>query len=116
MALNEWTEEDKKTRPLLPPTDSRFRPDIRKMEEGDIDSAGQEKDRLEEKQRATRRAMEKRREEWQARYEKNIKRFMSPLTYFRWFRLIKHEVTGQDVWVSNEKYWHRNWTNCPDIY
>ncbi|CAF0936458.1 unnamed protein product [Rotaria sp. Silwood1] len=100
MALNQWTEEDKKTRPPLPPTDSRFRPDIRKMEEGDIDLAGQEKDRLEEKQRATRRTMEKRREEWQP----------------RWFRRIKHSVTGQDVWISNEKYWHRNWANCPDIY
>jgi len=69
MALNEWTEEDKKTRPPLPPTDSRFRPDIRKMEEGDIDLAGQEKDRLEEKQRAARRAIEKRREDWQPRYK-----------------------------------------------
>jgi hypothetical protein len=69
MALNEWTEEDKKTRPPLPPTDSRFRPDIRKMEEGNIDLAGQEKDRLEEKQRAARRAIEKRREDWQPRYK-----------------------------------------------
>jgi hypothetical protein len=68
MALNEWTEEDKKTRPPLPPTDSRFRPDIRKMEEGDIDLAGQEKNRLEEKQRQARRIMEKNREEWQPRY------------------------------------------------
>ncbi|CAF0837403.1 unnamed protein product [Adineta steineri] len=99
-ALNEWTEEDKKTRPPLPPTDSRFRPDIRKMEEGNIDVAGQEKDRLEEKQREQRKAMEKRKEEWQP----------------RWFRLIKHDITGQDVWVSNEQYWNRNWNNCPNIY
>lgn len=67
MGLNEWSEEDKKTRPALPPTDSRFRPDIRKMEEGDIGVAGDEKNRLEEKQRATRQMMEKRREEWQPR-------------------------------------------------
>jgi hypothetical protein len=67
MALNEWTDEDKQTRPLLPPTDSRFRPDIRKMEEGNITLAGQEKDRLEEKQRLARRAMDKHREEWQPR-------------------------------------------------
>lgn len=67
MALNEWTEQDQKNRPPLPPTDSRFRPDIRKMEEGNIDIAGEEKNRLEEKQRATRREMEKRREEWQPR-------------------------------------------------
>ncbi|CAF3814870.1 unnamed protein product [Rotaria sordida] len=99
MALNEWTE-DEKLRLSLPPTDSRFRPDIRKMEEGDIDVAGQEKNRLEEKQRETRHAMEKRREEWQP----------------RWFRLVKQEATGHEVWVSNEKYWQRNWINCPDIY
>lgn len=67
MALNQWTDEDRKTRPPLPPTDSRFRPDIRKMEEGNIDAAGQEKDRLEEKQRAARRVLEKRREDWQPR-------------------------------------------------
>ena len=67
MALNEWTVEDKRNRPPLPPTDSRWRPDIRKMEEGDIDAASQEKDRLEEKQRAVRRSMEKKREEWQPR-------------------------------------------------
>lgn len=67
MTLNEWTEKDRTTRPPLPPTDSRYRPDIRKMEEGDINQAGQEKDRLEEKQRTSRRAMEKRREEWEAR-------------------------------------------------
>ncbi|CAF2034344.1 unnamed protein product [Rotaria magnacalcarata] len=100
MALNEWSEEGSKLRPSLAPTDSRFRPDIRKMEDGNIDLAGDEKNRLEEKQRAARRAMEKRREEWQP----------------RWFRLVKHEITGDDVWVTNGKYWQRNWSNCPDIY
>lgn len=100
MALNEWTEDDQRTRPPLPPTDSRLRPDIRKMEEGDIETAGKEKDRLEEKQRAVRRVMEKQREEWQP----------------RWFRLTRHDITGQDVWVSNDKYWQRNWSICPDIY
>jgi hypothetical protein len=67
LALNEWTDEDKRTRPSLAPTDSRLRPDIRKMEEGDIENAGKEKDRLEEKQRAARRSMEKQRDEWQPR-------------------------------------------------
>ena len=67
MALNEWTAETQKLHPALPPTDSRFRPDIRRMEEGNIDLAGQEKNRLEEKQRAARADLEKRREEWQPR-------------------------------------------------
>ena len=69
MTLNEWPEQDRRTRPLLPPTDSRFRPDIRKMEEGDIDSAAREKVHLEEKQRAARRVMEKHLEEWKPRYK-----------------------------------------------
>lgn len=68
MALNEWTDEDERNRPPLPPTDSRLRPDIRRMEEGDINAASQEKDRLEEKQRAARRSLEKRREDWQPRF------------------------------------------------
>ena len=68
MMLNELSNQKQDVRSLLPPTDSRFRPDIRKMEEGDIDFAAKEKDRLEEKQRAVRRAMEKKREDWQPRY------------------------------------------------
>ena len=47
--LNDLTEEMKK---VLPPTDSRFRPDQRLMEYQDIDKAGDEKHRLEEEQRA----------------------------------------------------------------
>lgn len=43
---------------LLPITDSRFRPDQRALEFGDEDLAGDEKHRLEEKQRARRRQME----------------------------------------------------------
>ncbi|KAF7246791.1 hypothetical protein EG68_09915, partial [Paragonimus skrjabini miyazakii] len=39
---------------FLPPTDCRFRPDIRALELGDLDMAAQEKNRLEEKQRHTR--------------------------------------------------------------
>ena len=44
----------------LPQTDSRMRPDQRALENGNIDLAGTEKHRLEEKQRATRRALEAR--------------------------------------------------------
>ena len=47
--LNNLTEDMKK---VLPPTDSRFRPDQRLMEYQDIDKAGDEKHRLEEAQRA----------------------------------------------------------------
>ncbi|VDP88344.1 unnamed protein product [Echinostoma caproni] len=41
--------------PFLPPSDSRFRPDIRALEQGNIDTAALEKTRLEEKQRHVRK-------------------------------------------------------------
>lgn len=50
------------------PTDSRLRPDIRKLEVGDIDGAALEKTRLEEKQRDSRKAMKSKKEEWKPRY------------------------------------------------
>ena len=46
--LNNLTEEQIKD---LPPTDCRFRPDLRAYEYGDIDLAAKEKQRLEENQR-----------------------------------------------------------------
>ena len=46
------------------PTDSRFRPDQRLLENGDVDAASSEKFRLEEKQRGARRLRESRRERW----------------------------------------------------
>lgn len=54
--LNNLTEELKK---ILPPSDSRFRPDQRALENQDIDLAAKEKHRLEEKQRARRKENEK---------------------------------------------------------
>ncbi|CAF0824234.1 unnamed protein product [Didymodactylos carnosus] len=97
MALNELTDEVKR---LCPPTDCRFRPDMRKMEDGDIEAANLEKNRLEEKQRAAKRDREKRKQEW------------TPM----WFRTEKHPITGQDVWCSNNRYWQRQWSNCSDIF
>ena len=41
----------------LPPTDARFRPDHRALENGDYDLAASEKHRLEEKQRAARKVL-----------------------------------------------------------
>lgn len=77
---------------FLPPTDCRLRPDIKAMENGDIgrsnlpkekrfhpsacfnsrflyltDAASNEKERLEEKQRAARRERSKEEEEWTTR-------------------------------------------------
>ncbi|UYV76996.1 OSBPL1A [Cordylochernes scorpioides] len=49
----------------LPRCDSRLRPDCRKLEEGDIVGAAEEKNRLEEKQREVRKLRKKNHEEWE---------------------------------------------------
>ena len=53
MSLNEMEPDMKEN---LCPTDSRLRPDVRKLENGDQDGAGVEKSRLEEKQREYRKS------------------------------------------------------------
>ncbi|KAL1729778.1 Oxysterol-binding protein-domain-containing protein [Schizophyllum commune] len=61
MTLNEITDD---IRPALPPTDSRFRPDVRALEEGRLDDAEAEKLRVEEAQRERRRRGEDREPRW----------------------------------------------------
>ncbi|KAI9506572.1 Oxysterol-binding protein-domain-containing protein [Coemansia spiralis] len=66
MSLNDRPPE---LEPFLCPTDSRFRPDQRAMETGEYDQADQEKSRLENKQRATRRRREQGElEQWKPRW------------------------------------------------
>ncbi|KAI5803847.1 Oxysterol-binding protein-domain-containing protein [Geopyxis carbonaria] len=76
-------------RPVLCPTDTRLRPDQRAMEEGQYDLAATEKNRVEEKQRATRRRREEAGEEYQP----------------RWFKKGVCEITGEEYWVFDESYW-----------
>lgn len=52
ITLNEITSD---LEGKLPPTDSRFRPDVRALEEGNIDEAEAQKTRLEESQRERRK-------------------------------------------------------------
>ena len=54
--------------PGLPITDSRFRPDQRALENGDIKLAGSEKNRLEEKQREARKIREVTMQEYQPKW------------------------------------------------
>ena len=99
--LNYLTQELKKK---LPPTDSRFRPDQRLVEEGDYIKSQQEKTRIEQKQRAKRKEME----------EKHLKH--KPL-YF-------DEIYNSDIkcleYHFNYQYWkdkeNNDWSKCPDIF
>ncbi|KAK2190624.1 hypothetical protein NP493_74g05044 [Ridgeia piscesae] len=84
----------------LPPTDARRRPDIRKMEEGDLDGATAEKTRLEEKQRSARKERRRTKEDWK------------PV----WFSWRLHEELGREDWVCSSDYWQRDWDKCPDIF
>ena len=96
-------------RPYLPPTDTRLRPDQRAMEDGAYDLAATEKNRVEEKQRAKRREREAKGEEFVP----------------KWFRRGKCDITGEEYWVSNGRYWttreevgmgKRGWDGVEDIF
>lgn len=84
----ELNELDPQMAKLLPPTDSRFRPDQRLLEEGNISGAETVKSQLEQSQRERR----KEREEMGIEYQ--------PM----WFR---KETTkdGKEHWAYNHKYW-----------
>lgn len=96
MLLNELDDE---TKSHLPPTDCRLRPDIRKMENGDIDGAAEEKNRLEEKQRAARKL-------------RNGDQFWKP----KWFEQRLNQYTNKEDWAFTGEFWNRDWSRCPDIF
>jgi oxysterol-binding protein 1 len=93
-------------KPLLPPTDTRFRPDQRALENGDLKLAAEEKHRLEEKQRAVRRYNEKHKIEHTPKYFEEWKNPDDPdQVYYRY----------------NGKYFEedrpkKDWSRLPDIY
>ncbi|XP_067887199.1 oxysterol-binding protein-related protein 1 isoform X2 [Heterodontus francisci] len=97
MSLNEL---DKEMESVIAPTDCRFRPDIKAMENGDIDLASEEKKRLEEKQRAARKQRAKTDDDW-----KN-----------KWFHQGPNPYTGASDWLYSGGYWDRNYAHCSDIY
>jgi hypothetical protein len=61
VTLNEITSD---IEGKLPPTDSRYRPDVRSLEEGDLDVAEEQKNRVEEMQRERRRRGADRQPRW----------------------------------------------------
>ncbi|KAI3326925.1 oxysterol-binding protein [Xylariaceae sp. AK1471] len=73
----------------IAPTDSRYRPDQRAMEDGEYDLAASEKNRLEEAQRARRKVRQQHGEE-----------FMPA-----WFAKARCDVTGEEYWKYKGQYW-----------
>ncbi|CAI4321224.1 BDC_1c_G0008680.mRNA.1.CDS.1 [Saccharomyces cerevisiae] len=90
--------------PWLPPTDTRLRPDQRAMEDGRYDEAGDEKFRVEEKQRAARRKRE----------ENNLE------YHPQWFVRDTHPITKAKYWRYTGKYWVKrrdhDLKDCGDIF
>jgi len=88
----------------LPPTDSRFRPDQRLLEEGMFDEANETKSRIEEKQRA-------RRKDFEARGEPIL-----PV----WFKSEMDEVTNVEDYKFGADYFvamkNGDWSKSPPIF
>ncbi|XP_035507176.1 oxysterol-binding protein-related protein 6 isoform X3 [Scophthalmus maximus] len=83
--LNELCPELKD---VLPRTDARFRPDQRHLEDGNLEMASSEKQRIEDMQRSRRKCNE----------ENNIK--LEP----RFFKKVV-DANHRERWVSNNMYW-----------
>ncbi|XP_071201445.1 oxysterol-binding protein-related protein 1 isoform X2 [Salvelinus alpinus] len=112
MQLNEL---DKDMEGLIPKTDCRLRPDIRAMENGDIDLASEEKKRLEEKQRAARKTRSKSDDEWKTKNPALGPRF-ELLALLWWFHQDQNPHNGYQDWLFSTGYWDRNYSLLPDIY
>ncbi|XP_064229384.1 oxysterol-binding protein-related protein 6 isoform X10 [Aotus nancymaae] len=84
----ELNELDPVLKDLLPPTDARFRPDQRFLEEGNLEAAASEKQRVEELQRSRRRYME----------ENNLEHIP------KFFKKVI-DANQREAWVSNDTYW-----------
>uniref|UniRef100_UPI00358DE933 oxysterol-binding protein-related protein 6-like n=1 Tax=Myxine glutinosa TaxID=7769 RepID=UPI00358DE933 len=84
----ELNELDEATKPLLHSTDTRFRPDQRLLEQGDIEGASEKKHQIEEIQRVHRRCIEE-----------------SCLQYQPCFFQKVVEADGKESWVTNNTYW-----------
>ncbi|XP_032375574.1 oxysterol-binding protein-related protein 3 isoform X3 [Etheostoma spectabile] len=80
----ELNELDPSLKPLLPPTDTRLRVDQRLLEEGNLETAEEQKQRIEQLQRERRKILEDNKATHQPKF----------------FRRSK-----DDTWVSNNTYW-----------
>ncbi|XP_052004694.1 oxysterol-binding protein-related protein 6 isoform X1 [Xyrauchen texanus] len=83
--LNELFPELKE---LLPSSDARFRPDQRYLEEGNVQMAASEKQRIEEQQRHRRKWLEENNIRYQPRFFKKVM-----------------DSNHRERWVSNNTYW-----------
>ncbi|XP_069839112.1 oxysterol-binding protein-related protein 6 isoform X1 [Dendropsophus ebraccatus] len=84
----ELNELDPVMKEYLPKTDARFRPDQRLLEEGSVEAASTEKQRIEELQRTRRKYLDDNHIDYTPKY----------------FRKVV-DAHNKEVWVSNDTYW-----------
>ncbi|XP_072274494.1 oxysterol-binding protein-related protein 6 isoform X3 [Pyxicephalus adspersus] len=84
----ELNELDPVMKDFLPKTDARYRPDQRLLEEGNVEAAAAEKQRIEELQRTRRKYLEDNHIEYTPKY----------------FRKVI-DTHNKETWVSNDIYW-----------
>lgn len=98
-SLNSLCDDNTNTK--IAKTDSRFRPDQRALEERKFELASQEKDRLEQNQRARRQKEEEQRKEYKP----------------QWFEKVKEKTTGKIEWKYKENYFstkHNSQASWPE--
>ncbi|XP_039954412.1 oxysterol-binding protein-related protein 1 [Bactrocera tryoni] len=82
-------------------TDSRLRPDIRYLEEGDVTAASAQKNRLEEKQRGAELSRKgQNNDPWQP----------------RWFKFDVNPLTKHEDWMYTGGYWERSHETTSQIF
>ncbi|XP_055002713.1 oxysterol-binding protein 2 isoform X2 [Sorex araneus] len=98
------------------PTDSRLRPDQRLMERGHWDQANMEKQRLEEKQRISRRRRLESCSQGCGSEEEKETDLYTPL----WFERKLDPLTGEMAFMYKGGYWEakerQDWHMCPNIF
>lgn len=98
----------------IAPTDSRFRPDQRLMENAKWDEANAKKQEIEEKQRVVRRQRE-------AEAERAMKQGLPYEEYQPlWFTRTDDARTGAQMHKYTYEYWETkekaDWSKCPAIF
>nr|CDQ08419.1 Bm12765 [Brugia malayi] len=91
------------------PTDSRLRPDMRMMENGNWNAANEEKKRLEEKQRIDTK-------KYQDMLENGEKIIERPI----WFKKCFDHCCGTSRYLYQGQYWKckemKDWSHSPNIF
>ena len=111
ITLNELSPEMLRN---LPPTDSRFRPDMRALEDGHPETASKEKVRVEDRNRALAAARKRAGGDTSPRGSRNARATPGGQTWGKHVNFLEHQCA---LWVYKGGYWEQRasgeWTSPP---